>query len=231
MPRVFRDFLQNGPVEAIFAFGLPITDPHWIKARVGGAEKDIFVQLYERRAITYTPSNPAAFQVEMGNVGQHYFQWRYPHLGQPWQPGNGQDVPIAFASKRATADQWQVFTMDNNGNNVVQMTREQQETVAYSWRRSYVEGAAPRLMTNSKRVRGERQLFSINLRDPNEVRQHTYDDYGGTIAYNGAVSPDGTQIAAAVQCCGGLASSIALLPFTTQALNVYPNARPVGLSL
>ena len=27
--------------------------------------------------LTYTASNPVAFKVEMGNIGQHYFQWRY----------------------------------------------------------------------------------------------------------------------------------------------------------
>jgi competence protein ComEC len=35
------------------------------------------VQLFERRVLTYTPSNPAGFQVEMGNIGAHYFQFRY----------------------------------------------------------------------------------------------------------------------------------------------------------
>ena len=28
-------------------------------------------------AVTYTSGNPAAFQVEFGNIGQHYYQWRY----------------------------------------------------------------------------------------------------------------------------------------------------------
>jgi hypothetical protein len=41
------------------------------------------VQLYERRVLTYTPGNSAAFEVEMGNVGQHYFEWRYGL--RPWE--------------------------------------------------------------------------------------------------------------------------------------------------
>ncbi len=61
--------------------GFPITEPYWVKARVGGTLKDVLVQLFERRALTYTPSNSTAYQVEMGNVGQHYYQWRY-------SPGN-----------------------------------------------------------------------------------------------------------------------------------------------
>jgi len=27
--------------------------------------------------LSYTPTNPPGFQVEMGNIGQHYYQWRY----------------------------------------------------------------------------------------------------------------------------------------------------------
>jgi LPXTG-site transpeptidase (sortase) family protein len=67
----------------VFAFGLPISEPYWIRARVAGVEKDVMVQLFERRILTYTPSNSAAFQVEMGNVGRHYFSWRYETGVQP----------------------------------------------------------------------------------------------------------------------------------------------------
>jgi outer membrane protein assembly factor BamB len=70
----------NGPIfapSATYVFGLPITDPYWTKAVVGGVEKDVLVQLFERRALTYTPTNSPANRVEMGNVGQHYYRWRY----------------------------------------------------------------------------------------------------------------------------------------------------------
>jgi hypothetical protein len=115
--------------------------------------------------------------------------------------------------------------MDTNGNSVVQVTNEREETVPYSWRRSYAEGAAPRLMTDSKRAGGIRQLFSIDLYNASDVRQHTGGgEVGGTIAFNGAVSPDGTQIAAAAQCCDGSLTSITLLPFNVQQPYVSPNA-------
>ena len=45
--------------------------------RVGGVERDVLLQCFERRCLTSTPSNPAGFQVEMGNGGQHSYQWRY----------------------------------------------------------------------------------------------------------------------------------------------------------
>ncbi len=59
------------------ATGLPITDAYWGKVTVAGVEKDVLIQAFERRVLTYTPTNPAAFQVEMGNVGRHYYSWRY----------------------------------------------------------------------------------------------------------------------------------------------------------
>jgi hypothetical protein len=95
LPRVFWEFLhQRGLVyrdgrlqhdqlvDWVFAFGLPITEPYWIRVRVGGAERDVLVQLFERRVLTYTPGNPPGWEVEMGNVGQHYYLWRYE--ATPW---------------------------------------------------------------------------------------------------------------------------------------------------
>ena len=40
-------------------------------------ERPILFQVFERRVLTYNPANDPAFRVEMGNVGQHYQQWRY----------------------------------------------------------------------------------------------------------------------------------------------------------
>lgn len=78
VPQVFRDFMQRQPVEALFAFGRPITEPVWMRTEIGGRAQWVMVQLFERRVLTYTPRNAPDWQVEMGNVGQHYFQWRYP---------------------------------------------------------------------------------------------------------------------------------------------------------
>ena len=51
---------------------------------VRGVERDVLVQLFQRRVLSYTPGNPAGFEVEMGNVGQHYYAWRYGST--PWVP-------------------------------------------------------------------------------------------------------------------------------------------------
>ncbi len=89
VPQVFYDFMlgngkvyENGYKEGqlrdwVFAMGYPISEPYWIKARVGGVEQDVLVQLFERRVLTYTPSNSPEWRIEMANVGQHYYFWRY----------------------------------------------------------------------------------------------------------------------------------------------------------
>jgi hypothetical protein len=78
--------LVVGPVlfgNPLYVLGRPITEPYWVKAILGGVEREVMVQLFERRVLTYTPSNPSGFKVEMGNVGQHYFRWRYLENLQP----------------------------------------------------------------------------------------------------------------------------------------------------
>ncbi len=60
-----------------FATGLPLSEAYWVRAKVGGVEKDVLIQAFERRVLTFTPSNEPQWRVEMGNIGQHYYHWRY----------------------------------------------------------------------------------------------------------------------------------------------------------
>jgi len=60
-----------------YATGFPITEAYWLTVKVAGAQKDVLWQCFERRCLTYTSSNPVGWQVEAGNVGLHYFDWRY----------------------------------------------------------------------------------------------------------------------------------------------------------
>jgi predicted secreted Zn-dependent protease len=62
---------------AFYATGYPLTEPYWTNVLVGGVQKQVLVQVFERRVLTYTPSNPDDWKVEAGNVGLHYYQWRY----------------------------------------------------------------------------------------------------------------------------------------------------------
>jgi hypothetical protein len=85
--------------DPFFATGYPITEAYWATVKVGGELKDVLLQCFERRCLTYTPDNDPGWQVESGNVGQHYYQWRYQQLGftpnpQPY-PTTG-DVRVVF---------------------------------------------------------------------------------------------------------------------------------------
>ncbi len=110
-----------------YATGFPITEAYWATALVGGNETDILWQCFERRCLTYTPSNDAAFQVEAGNVGQHYYRWRYednqPGLIDPVEVTDqafyaelttGQEVPAIAVDSDASGDA--VFYINENGN-------------------------------------------------------------------------------------------------------------------
>ena len=85
IPDVFWTYLTQKisplvtPANWVFVTGYPLTEPYWTRAQVGGTETDVLMQCFERRCLTYTPANNDPFKVEMGNVGQHYYAWRYEH--------------------------------------------------------------------------------------------------------------------------------------------------------
>jgi hypothetical protein len=70
-------YVEDRVYNPLFVFGLPVSGAYWVKTKVGGKEMPVLFQVFERRVLTYNPANPPAFRVEMGNVGQHYYKWRY----------------------------------------------------------------------------------------------------------------------------------------------------------
>jgi hypothetical protein len=228
IPRVFWDFLnQSGPINSeagvtrgpvvdwLFAMGLPITDAFWTRARIGGVEQDVLVQLFERRVLTYVPSNPAGYKVEMGNVGQHYFQWRYAHLGTPWAAPEP-DLPLLYASNVDTGRHWELYRFLGPTSSGLRLTRNSEETVAFSWRRSWDPGQLA-LLVDSRRSNAQyRQIYEfgpVTLYDGDyawnaQVRRISYSDgtpvppngpYPGYLPnnvasdYNASYAPDGTK--------------------------------------
>ena len=73
-----------------YATGYPVTEAYWAAILVGGQSRDVLLQCFERRCLTYTPGNPDGWKVEAGNVGQHYYTWRYVQIPaeQPATEGN-----------------------------------------------------------------------------------------------------------------------------------------------
>ena len=49
----------------------------------------MLIQAFERRVLTYNPANAPACQVQMGNIGQHYYEWRYGTALAAARPANG----------------------------------------------------------------------------------------------------------------------------------------------
>jgi hypothetical protein len=97
-----------------YSLGLPITEPYWIIVPVNGQQQTILVQLFERRTLTYNPTNPPASQVEMGNVGRHYYTWRYG-ASRTANLGAKYDVTIGVGSAPArTTQQSEKLTFTNN---------------------------------------------------------------------------------------------------------------------
>lgn len=96
IPSVFWDFLNSkaqvrqgiGTASKpfldpwVFAMGLPISDAYWANVKIGGKQQEVLIQAFERRVLTYAPDQPAGWKVQMGNIGQHYFEWRYGPNGK-----------------------------------------------------------------------------------------------------------------------------------------------------
>jgi hypothetical protein len=221
IPSVFWDFMhQKGlvyesdawssatVVDWTFAMGLPITEPYWTKARVGGIEKDVLVQLFERRVLTYTPWNPEGFKVEMGNVGLHYFHWRYSdevvvadqdqdqnqdqdqdqdQNQDPDQDQNHDQPPsveqrIAFCSTRAGGSQ--VFTMKTTGGDVQQLT-DQGNNHWPSW-----SPDNSRIVFQSDRD-GNWEIYAMDA-DGSHQQRLTFD--ASSVDVSPSWSPDGARI-------------------------------------
>ena len=98
VPKSFSDYRNKASLSTI---GFAICEPFYTTVKVAGQQKPVMVQVFERRVLTYTASNDPAFQVEMGNIGQHYYQWRYgsgsPALPAP-QPVLTATPPIVTPS-------------------------------------------------------------------------------------------------------------------------------------
>jgi len=90
-----------------YATGYPTTDAYWTTVPVDGVSHQVLVQAFERRVLTYTPGNDEGWQVEAGNVGRHYFEWRYvqiPNEGgeEPTETPTGTTTPTATPSTTPT---------------------------------------------------------------------------------------------------------------------------------
>ncbi|HUP28190.1 MAG TPA: hypothetical protein VM409_07130 [Chloroflexia bacterium] len=99
VPQIMWEFLnETGPVYNsatrqttnarlsdpwFYTSGLPISEAYWARTKIANQMQDVLIQAYERRVITYVPNGVPGFKVQVGNIGQHYFDWRYKNAGRP----------------------------------------------------------------------------------------------------------------------------------------------------
>ena len=188
---VFWDFLHSSgvvcgpdgsmPTERLFdpwyyASGLPISEAYWTTVQVGGTPREVLVQAFERRVLTYTPDNPEGWQVEAGNVGQHYYWWRYTEI-----PDNpiGQ---IAFISERDGNPE--LYVMRADGLNPRRITDDLEPEMEPVWS---PDGSRIAFVSIDK---GHANIYVVNP-DGTGLRQLTF--LGGESS-GFSWSPDGSQI-------------------------------------
>ncbi len=71
---VFADFRTKVGLASV---GLATSEPFRATVMIAGTPRSIIAQVFERRVLTYNNNNPDPFKVEFGNIGQHYYTWRY----------------------------------------------------------------------------------------------------------------------------------------------------------
>jgi Tol biopolymer transport system component len=77
VPDAFLTYFKSQSWDWIYIAGYPLSEPYWAHVNVAGQTRDVLVQLFERRTVTYDPAAPEGFKVQFGNVGQQYYLWRY----------------------------------------------------------------------------------------------------------------------------------------------------------
>jgi hypothetical protein len=95
------EFVEDQPIflNPFYAVGYPLTDAFWADVMVRGVVQDVLIQCFERRCLTYTPDNPEGWETESGNIGQHYYNWRYQEIPAEEPP----DVEPFFVIEPADA--------------------------------------------------------------------------------------------------------------------------------
>jgi M6 family metalloprotease-like protein len=157
-----------------YATGYPISEAYWAEVQVAGVAHDVLMQCFERRCLTYTPDNPDGWQVEAGNVGRHYYAWRYE---QPEFSGQ-----IAYVRGHGNAADIYVIEPGDAAPRNLSNTRGSDTAPAWSPDGSQIAFASQRAGTDD--------IYVMDA-DGTNVRQLTF----GMEAHFPSWSPDGTEIA------------------------------------
>lgn len=120
----FKEWADQQALPYAYLLGLPITEPYWVLAPVDGVPTYVLVQAFQRRMLTYTPDNPAGWQVESANTGLHYRVWR--GLQRPTEPSLaqlasavpfGEEIVVAAANATIDAHMFAAIAIANSEGN------------------------------------------------------------------------------------------------------------------
>ena len=118
--------------------GYPISEPYWSYVKVDGTYTDVLIQAYERRVLTFVPHLPSPFKVQMGNIGQHYYDWRYKTAPIPGTPRPIVATPTSLArpvlpNLTIDAITYRASIVDINGTACIITNRDQHAQSLNGW--------------------------------------------------------------------------------------------------
>ena len=183
------DLLFESP---FYATGYPITEAYWAEVKVAGVFQDVLMQCFERRCLTYTPDNDPGWRVEAGNVGQHYFRWRYDRpTGSPTATITATttptETPTATASPSPTPPpppEEQLFSAELTSDGVMPPVDSDASGMAYFY-----------VPNNNSRI--DYQIAVENIAGVTAAHLHIGDEIadlysGGTISIGRGVLAEGS---------------------------------------
>lgn len=103
VPNVFMDWFKTQSWNWIYIAGYPVSEAYWATVQVAGQPHNVLMQIFERRTITYDPSAPDGYKVQFGNVGRHYYDWRYGAAAAP-APAPSAATPAAPPAETPTPE-------------------------------------------------------------------------------------------------------------------------------
>jgi len=116
--------------------GYPISEPYWSYVKVEGRYTDVLIQVYQRRVLTFVPHLPTPFKVQMGNIGMHYYDWRYSPARPAPPPGGATPTSVALPPRaNITIDgiAYRQTATDLNGNYATLTNRGQSPQSLNGW--------------------------------------------------------------------------------------------------
>ncbi len=222
IPKAMWDFLNEvGPVYVngqfvqqrlndpwFYASGYPIAEPFWANVKIAGtANVAVLIQPYQRRVLTYVPSNPAGFQVEMGNIGQHYFDWRYnPQQPIPVTSTPGGTTPtttpgiaptatpmpkpiggkILYTSDMSDTSHLQIYSIKSDGGSRGNLTHDPSNNTQAAW-----SPDGTKVAFVSDRKGGLNHIYIMNADGSNPIELNSRFP---SKQFRPRWSPDGTRI-------------------------------------